>query len=173
MPDHHYTRETLSRAEDIIVDVLSRPLSYPHRSTWKELTEEQKKVTEREAIRVRKEVAKGLDLRESTAAELTKMVMMRRETVAVLAVFTGAQTLTEAAREARMFPIDLAKALEVRRPALEEAFDRETRELLRSLGPVGWFNDATLSRDPTYIRGQIDYFSLDRGKRETGVKRSL
>jgi hypothetical protein len=121
----YFTPEVLSRAEPIIDDAISK-LRRPIQSlTWNELSYP-------EARQLARELTKRLDVPYAIAPHLVKLVLDRRETRAVLSVFSGERTLEEAAAETRISRSDLAEELEARRPELQRIFGPE-RQAIR-----GW-----------------------------------
>jgi hypothetical protein len=167
----YLTRETLSRAEPVIDDALSK-LGGPIQSlTWNGLPYAAKR-------KLGTEVSKGLDVPYEAGLHLVKMVLERRQTRAIIAVFRGERTLIEAAAETKISPVVLGKELELRRPALERIFDPEGPALRRTSGAqaqkqdvaVGELDDAILS---VWDQGSEQYKAIVDAAQRVGTTPSV
>jgi predicted HTH domain antitoxin len=152
-----YAHDVLSEAEQIIDAALETG-----RFTWDDVWP------------LGNQLTKHLNLPKNQAQDLVRMVHQRKRTLAVLAVFTGARTLKEAATEARISQSELVELLRSRKRTLEDVFGPEGHKLRRASGLPGRIpNDAIeqldvalLSRNPKTIAQEIKSLLSGRGNQE-------
>jgi hypothetical protein len=141
-----YSADLLSKAEQIIDAALQTG-----RFTWKDIRPLSNQLVER------------LSVPYNEAPDLVKMVYQRKRTLAVLAVFAGAQTLEEAATEARIPRSELLELFKSRKRTLAEAFGLPGRTLDDAIEQL---DDALLSRNPETIAEVIKSLLSGPGNQE-------
>jgi hypothetical protein len=112
----YYTPEALARAEPVVKDALStiaRPIGNLKWSQW----------TRPERTLVSAQIVKQLSIPHRVVPRLVGLVLERRKTREIIAVFKRERTLKEAAANVQIPPSKLAEELEARMPHLQRVFD--------------------------------------------------